>query len=190
MALAVDIDFNNTYELVPLFDDLKESTFDTRLRDGTYVPLKIEISNEPHELMPQVYNLAFGPLDAKGRINDKAELPHGDYSKVFSTILLDALIYLTKNNDHYIGIDGSDVLRAIYYFRVIQRNYDYLTSIFNISGLKYYVRINRFGKQQYHNPFDFNDVFVKPQKIEKGERIDFDTLYNYFIFNLKEEKSK
>jgi hypothetical protein len=24
--------------------------------------------------------------------------------------------------------------------------------------LKYYVRISRFGKTQYDNPFDFNDV--------------------------------
>jgi hypothetical protein len=190
MALSVNIDFENTYDIGFISDDLKTSFFKTELQDGSSVELKIEISNESHELMAELYNLAFGPIDEKGHIDDKAELPHKDYSKVFSTILLEALTYLSKNNSHYIGIDGSAVYRAYLYFRFIQRNYDYLNNYFNIFGLKYYVRITRFGKTQYQNPFDFNDIFTKPQKIEKfkkGERINIDSLYNYFIFNLKEQ---
>ena len=182
---AVNIDLSNTYDIETITGDLKESTFKTELKDGSSAVLKIEISNESHELMPEVYNLAFGPLNAFGRIDDKAELPHKDYSKMFSTIILEALTYLRENNGHYIGIDGSDIRRAYLYTRFIQSNYDYLTGYFNILGLKYYVRINRFGKTQYQNPFDFEDILVSPQKIEKTEKINVDTLYNYFIFNLK-----
>jgi hypothetical protein len=145
----------------------------------------VEISNETHELLPDVYNLAFGPLDAKGRINDKAELPHKDYSKVFSTILFEAWTYLKKNKDHYIGIDGSDNSRAYLYHMFIQRNYLYLNNYFNIYGIKYYVRITRFGKTQYDNPFDFSDIQTYPERIEHRVKIHLHLMYNYFIFNLK-----
>jgi len=187
MAVAVTIDFRNTYQVEPVSDDYRISKFNTILKDGTSEELKIKISNNAHELMPNVYNLAFGPEDDKGKINDKAELPHTDYSRVFSTILLEAYTYLRKHKTDSIGIDGSDMNRAILYFRFIQKNYDYLTGIFNIYGLKYYVRITRFGKTQYQNPFDFDDIFLKPQLIEKGEKINFDSLYNYFVFGLKEQ---
>ncbi len=187
MAVAVTIDFRNTYQVEPVSDDYRISKFNTILKDGTSEELKIKISNNAHELMPNVYNLAFGPEDDKGKINDKAELPHTDYSKVFSTILFEAYTYLRKHKSHSIGIDGSDMNRAILYFRFIQKNYTYLADRFNIYGLKYYVRITRFGKTQYQNPFDFDDIFLKPQLIEKGEKINFDSLYNFFVFGLKKQ---
>lgn len=79
----------------------------------------MEISNEAHELIPNVYNLAFGPTNARGDIDDKAQLTHKDYSKVFSTILFDGLIYLNSNRDHYLGIDGSDNARAYLYYKFL-----------------------------------------------------------------------
>ena len=63
MAIAVKIDFDNLYEIDTISEDLKISTFQTELTDGTFVPLKVEISNEAHELLPNVYNLAFGPIN-------------------------------------------------------------------------------------------------------------------------------
>jgi hypothetical protein len=56
---------------------------------------------------------------------------------------------------------------------------------FEIFGLKYYVRMTRFGKRQYDNPFDFADVLPSPEKIIKNMRIRLEWLYNYFIFKLK-----
>lgn len=92
---------------------------------------------------------------------------------------------MVNNPDHMLGIDGSDNRRAVLYFRMLQRIYDYLNNYFEIFGLKYYVRMTRFGKRQYDNPFDFADVLPSPEKIIKNMRIRLEWLYNYFIFKLK-----
>lgn len=184
MAIGVKIDFTSVYEVENLSEDLRLLAFKTHLTDGRYVELKVEISNETHELMPNVYNLAFGPLNLRGKIDDKIELPHQNHSKVFSTILLGALNYLAVNPAHYVGIDGSDNFRAYYYWRFLQRNHTYLAQFFEIFGIKYYVRITRFGKQQYQNPFDFGDLLAEPDRITKTDDWP-EHLYNYFIFKVK-----
>ena len=184
MAIGVKINFGQTYDFTEISPDGRMAVFSTALQNGTAVDLKVEISNDAHELLPNVYNLAFGPFDKKGEIDDRIELPHKDYSKVFSTILLTALNYLTTNPGHYLGIDGSDNRRAYYYWRFLQRNYDYLADYFEIFGVKYYVRISRFGKTQYENPFDFDDVFPYPDRIYKTVQWP-KLMYNYFIFKLK-----
>ncbi len=184
MAIGVKIDFDNTYDIDEISTDLKVANFLTELQDETKISLKVEIDNEAHELLPNVYNLAFGPTDQKGQIDDKAQLSHKDYSKVFSTVLLNALSYLTSNPDQYLGIDGSDNSRAFLYWRFLQRNYEYLDHYFEMFGLKYYVRISRFGKSQYDNPFDFEDIQPYPDKILKTDRWP-KLMYNYFIFKLK-----
>jgi len=185
MSVAVKLDFDNTYHLEPVSGDLRISTFQTQLQDGTEVPLKVEINKEPHELLPGVFNLAFGPMNEKGKIDDKAELTHKDYSKVFSSILLTGMIYLTKNKNHYLGIDGSNNARAFLYYRFLQKNYDYLNKFFKMYGLKYYVRISRFGKNQYDDPFDFKDILPGTGKIEKDMQLNPKFMYNYFIFRIK-----
>lgn len=184
MAIGVKIDFASVYDIESASSDLRLLSFDTQLTDGKTVRLKIEISNVAHELMPSVYNLAFGPMNSKGKIDDKAELPHKSYSRVFSTILLNAFNYLTKNPNQYLGIDGSDNFRAYYYWRFLQRNHAYLSKFFEIFGIKYYVRITRFGKLQYQNPFDFDDLLASPQKVLKIDDWP-EHLYNYFIFKVR-----
>jgi hypothetical protein len=186
MAVSFKIDFDNLYDIDNVSTDLKFSSFKTKLNSGRVVPINVKISNETHALLPNVYNLAFGPLNTKGKIDDKAELTHTDYSKVFSTILFSALAYLKTNPDHYLGIDGSDNARAYFYFRALQRNFAYLDQHFRMFGIKYFVRITRFGKTQYDNPFDFEDIMPYPFKIGKGDLISQDQMYNYFIFNLKQ----
>ena len=114
MAAPVKIDFDNLYEIENISQDLKFSSFRTQLNNGGDVPLVVRISNQSHALLPNVYNLSFGPLNAKGKLDDKAELTHSNYSKVFSTILFSALAYLETNPDHYLGIDGSDNARAYF----------------------------------------------------------------------------
>jgi hypothetical protein len=186
MAVAVSIDFDNTYEIEPISEDLRVSTFNTELANGEEIPLRVEISSEAHELLPSVYNLAFGPINKKGKIDDNAEIAHADYSKVFSSILLAALTYLTDHPEQYLGIDGSNNARAYLYYRFLQRNFDYLDQFFEMYGLKYYVRITRFGKNQYDNPFDFEDVQPMTARITKDQSISPDFMYNYFIFKTKE----
>jgi hypothetical protein len=103
----------------------------------------------------------------------------------FTTDLVFGYTYLLQNKEHMLGIDGSDNRRAALYFRMLQRNYDYLSNFFELFGLKYYVRMTRFGKRQYDDPFDFADVFGYPEKIVKGMQMSMDWLFNYFVFKLK-----
>ena len=185
MAVPLKIDFDNLYDIDDISPDLKLSKFKTTLENGNKVPLVVKISNQSHALLPNVYNLSFGPLNPKGKIDDKAELTHGNYSRVFSTILFSALAYLKNNPEHHLGIDGSDNARAYFYYRALQRNFNYLDHHFRMYGIKYYVRITRFGKTQYDNPFDFEDIMPYPFRITKGAEVSQDNMYNYFIFNLK-----
>jgi hypothetical protein len=186
MAVNVKIDFDSLYDIENISPDLKFSSFRTQLNNGIEMPLVVRISNQSHALLPNVYNLSFGPLNAKGKLDDKAELTHSNYSKVFSTILFSALAYLETNPGHYLGIDGSDNARAYFYYRALQRNFGYLDKHFRMYGVKYYVRISRFGKTQYDNPFDFEDIIPYPFRIGKDDPISQDHMYNYFIFNLKQ----
>lgn len=186
MAVQLKIDFDKLYDISHISTDLKFVSFSGPLKNGQSIPLNVKIGTLPHPLLPNVYNLAFGPLDKKGKIDDKAELSYIDYSRVFSTILFSALAYLKNNPDHYLGVDGSDNARAYFYYRAIQRNFDYLHRHFRMYGIKYFVRITRFGKTQYDNPFDFEDIMAYPYKIEKGAGISQDHMYNYFIFTLKQ----
>jgi hypothetical protein len=185
MAIGVKVNFEHIYELDSISDDLRIATFQSQLQGGGLTSLTIKISKDSHELLPDVYNLAYGPLKDGKHIDDKAEIPHQDYSRVFSTILLSALKYLITNPDHYLGVDGSENLRAWYYWRFLQRNYDYLAEHFDMFGLKYYVRISRFGKYQYDDPFDFEDIQPHPDRIVKMDGWPRE-MYNYFIFRLKE----
>jgi hypothetical protein len=165
---------------------LRTAIFHTELQDGKTLPLMIRINEVPHALFPNAYNMSFGPLNERGQINDKAELPHKNYSKVFSTILFRALQYLNINPDHYIGVDGSDNNRAYYYWRFLQRNFDYLAQYFDVFGVKYYVRITRYGKHQYENPFDFDDIHPKADMIVKTNEWP-EQMYNYFTFHKKQQ---
>jgi hypothetical protein len=184
MVHNLTINFDKSYELQPMTQDLRLSNFNTVLKEGQQVPIYVQIHNKPHVLLSDVYNLGFGPLKGN-QIDDRAELPHADYSRAFSTILLSGLTYLTSNPAHSLGIDGSDNRRAYLYYHILQNNYDYLNEYFLISGIKYYVRITRFGKNQYDDPFDFKDIMTDAIPIEKGVEIPRELMYNYFIFTLK-----
>ena len=59
---GVKIDFSITYDVAEVSEDLKTLTFETQLQDDTSVPLRVEISNESHELLPNFFNLALGQL--------------------------------------------------------------------------------------------------------------------------------
>ena len=52
--------------------------------------------------------------------------------------------------------------------------------------MKYYVRITRFGKHQYENPFDFKDVKSAVVKITRDSPRYPEFLYNYFLFTKKQ----
>jgi hypothetical protein len=187
MALNVKINFDDCYEIETLTSDLTLSKFTTVLKTGEEVPLAVQISNIPHPFIADVYNLAFGPLIAENRIDDKSKLQHQNHSKVFSTIIFSALSFLTENKEKFLGIDGSSNARAYMYYRCIQNNFDYLNQFFTIYGVNFYVRVLRKLKDEDEvNPIDPEDIKPLPELIEKGNSIPAEKLYNYFIFKLKE----
>jgi hypothetical protein len=51
-------------------------------------------------------------------------------------------------------------------------------------GIKYYVRITRYGKTQYDNPFDFEDIQPYPDRIVKTTEWP-EHMYNYYTFKLR-----
>ena len=72
---------------------------------------------KPHRMLPSVYNLAFGPIDEDGVIDDLVQIAHKAYNKVFSSILPAGLSYLEAHPEHNLGVDGSTNNRAyLYYF--------------------------------------------------------------------------
>lgn len=177
MALNIKIDFDDKYSICPV-NDFNYSAFETELVNGDKVRLGIRISTNRHYLMPDVYNLAFGPLNPNHEIDDKARLNHNNHSKVFSTIVFEALSFLTEHRDRFLGIDGSNTARAYMYYRCIQNNFDLLTSHFLIYGVNYYVRLLRDGTID-------ESILTVPNLIKKGESICCTKLYNYFIFKAK-----
>ena len=185
MALNIKIDFEDCYPIKSLSQDSLLTTFDTTLKNGNNIPIGVTISDEPHPLIPNVYNLGFGPLNPNNQINDKIKLYHENYSKLFSTIVLTGMSFLENNADKFLGIDGSNNARAYMYYRCIQNNYDYLRQYLNIYGVKYYIRILRKLKDNDSRvPFDDGDIVAMPQIINKNTQIRHEKLYNYFIFNL------
>lgn len=186
MALNVKINFENCYEVDDVSDDYSSCSFTTVLNDDTNVLLGVQIDQEAHHLMPDVYNLAFGPFNEKGEIDDQAKLTHADHSKVFSTIVLAAMSFLAEHPNKFVGIDGSNNARAYMYYRCIQNNFAYLSKYFKIYGVNYYARILRKKNDQDKTyPIDGHEWKAFPVLIENPINIRPDKLYNYFIFSLK-----
>ncbi len=146
------------------------SYFNSKLENGKDISLSVKISNQCHVLLPNVYNISFGPLNARGRSMIRLSSPIRIIPKSFPLFYFFAYAYLKNNPDHYLGIDGSDNARAYFYYRALQRNFNFLDKYFRMFGVKYYVRITRFGKTQYDNPFDFEDIMPYPFRIRKETR--------------------
>ena len=185
MGLNVKIDLRDVYEIVQEEREQRASAFDTILRSGEKVRLGVMISQTPHPLMKNVYNLAFGPIRKDGSIDDKARLSHRDHSKVFSTVVLEALSFLIEHPDKFLGIDGADYARAHLYNRYIRNNFEYLNTIFTMLGTKYYIRMLRQAEDE-NCDFDPNDMITKYEPITFDKKMPPEKLYNYFIFNLKQ----
>lgn len=184
MRLGIQLDFTDVYQIVDLSTDLASFRFKTEAQDGSKITLGVILANNRNRFLPQVFNLGFGPFKPDGTIDDKAVITHKNSSKVYSTILLGALIFLNNNRDRMVGIDGSDMRRAYLYYRLLQNNFDYLIRYFRLIGIKYYARLLRGIEQTDPLVPDPADITTRPSGISKGESIRCDKLYNYFMFDL------
>lgn len=180
MNLEVKIDFDNMYEIEWLANDFSYGRFFSQTPSGE-IELYVSILASNNPFLGQIPNLAFGPLKADGTIDDDAKIKHVDNSRVYSTMLFAALTYLKTQNLQFIGVDGSNHIRAFLYYKVLQLNYDYLAQYFHVAGVKYYVRLLR-GKHKT-DPYiaDNEDVTVIPMQITKLLRVENRKLFNYFV---------
>jgi hypothetical protein len=100
--------------------------------------IQVQIQPHPDELLPSVYNLAMGPLNDDGEIDDLARLKHANSDKLFSTIILFCVAFLDEYPDLIIGLDGSDDLRAILYHSMIVSNREHLSEYFVYVGVDWW----------------------------------------------------
>ncbi|MFC0780119.1 DUF6934 family protein [Flavobacterium sp. HJSW_4] len=179
----IKINLENTFEATYVGASFDQYIFESVLKDDTIIQLKVKFTNIAESLLPNVYNLAFGPFDTSGKINDSINLKHKDSNKVFSTIILFSITFLKNNPRMTIGIDGSDDLRANLYHRMFRFNYKDLQDFLVIIGVDWYVRLLRNGTIELD---DNGLAFFKP----KPEPFDFqrrtDDLYRYYMFNLNQ----
>ncbi len=179
----VKIDLENCYDIEFLTENFGLNKFNAITTENKNISLSIKISDTSHDLLPDVYILAFGKLNGE-EIDDRIRLKHKDVSKTFSTIIFTAYSFLTfeGNENKYLGVDGSDLARALMYYRCIQNNFDCLNQFFIISGVNYYVRILRSDQNNGNYIPDQTDWIALPKQIIKDDKVPIDKLYNYFIF--------
>ena len=94
--MRIIINLEDTYEPVTLETDLTMMTFIAPQIKNAAQELVIKIEPLGNPLLPNVYNLGFGPPDGKGGFIDNVRLKHEDAGKVFSTVLFLGLAFLGK----------------------------------------------------------------------------------------------
>ncbi len=177
--LMIKIDFDDTYDLYECGENLSFITFFTTLFDNSKLLLKVIIAPLNNPLLPNVFNLSFGPMMENGDINDTIKIKHKNINKVFSTIIFYALTFIKNNESISIGVDGSNDARAYLYHRMFISNKDYLKEYFDTIGVDWYVRLLRNNEIECDAT---GYAFFKP-KPEPFDYIRKSTdLYRYYIF--------
>jgi hypothetical protein len=176
------IDFENTFEPLEMSSDLTYMTFYSEEKNVGPILIKIQIRPISSPLLPNVHNLAFGPILKDGEIDDKAKVSHTDTNKVFSTILFFALIFLQKNREFTIGIDGSTESRAYLYHRMNQSNKESLEEYFVTIGVDWYVKLLRNNDVERNGK---GEPFFKPRPEPFDHQRLPNDLYRYYMFHLK-----
>ncbi|MDB5210714.1 MAG: hypothetical protein JWQ30_1541 [Sediminibacterium sp.] len=178
----IKINFEDTYDPIEVANDFSFMTFNSEVKANGATLLKIIIKSVGDPLLPNVFNLSFGPPVGDDAIDDQAEIPHQNLTKVFSTILLFGFTYLQNNPLITIGVDGSNDVRAYLYHRMFITNKEYLKEYFASLGVDWYVRLLRNGDIELD---DKSMPFFKP----KPEPFDYDrntsNLYRYYMFHLE-----
>ena len=176
----IKIDFENTFDIVEASEDLSYIVFYSFSKNGEKILLKAKISYLNDPLLPNVYNLAFGPIDENGDIDDFAKVNHADVNKMFSTLLFYCLVFLEKNPNAIIGIDGSNDVRAYLYHRMILTNRKYLFDYFVTIGVDWYVRLLRSGDVEVdNNGFPYFKPKPEPFDYQRNAK----DLYRYYMFH-------
>ncbi|MGN7723014.1 DUF6934 family protein [Chitinophaga sp. 22620] len=183
----IRVNLEDTFEQEELSKDFSFMTFYAPLKEGGEVLLKVSIEALNDPMLPNTYNLAFGPMDDAGNIDDTARVFHDNPDKVFSTILLFCLLFLRNNADFQIGLDGSDDPRAYLYHRMFITNKDYLDEYFETFGVDWYLRQLRNGDFETD---ENGQIFLKPKSENFNYRRSLKDLYRYYVFRLSRDKTE
>jgi len=176
------LDFEQIYAPVEIAEDLSYMTFYSPLRNGNSILLKSRVRPVDNPLLPDVFNLGFGPLDYDGEIDDNARLHHENVNKVLSTVLFFGLVFLGKFPQLTVGIDGSSEGRAYLYHRMILSNEIYLNDYFSIVGMDWYARLLR--NYMVKTCENGNPVLKPVLELVDTER-SLQDLYRYYMFRPK-----
>lgn len=176
------INLDDTIQPHYVSHDLMDFKFYSPLKTGGTAELMVQIRNINDPLLPNVFNLGFGPPDNSGSFSDRISLNHLNPGQVFSTIILLAVAFLRLNPSLAIGIDGSDDRRAYLYHRMFGSNRYALEDTLILTGVDWYVRLLRSGDVE-------RDPTGAPYFKPRPEAFDFQRktkdLYRYYIINLK-----
>lgn len=159
--------------------------FKAALYDGRMVNMRVEISGTEHELIKNVYDLKFGPVDNKGRIDHRSEFVYADYPLVFSSVMRFMMEYLKLYPDRSIGMNSNDDTRDNLRYGLIMMEFEEVSRYFDVCGVNLYVRLNCSSSMEYDNPFDFNEIYPQTAMLSRELNIPIDKLYNYIVFKLK-----
>lgn len=181
----IKVNLRETFEPEFVSEDFEWMIFYAPLREGGKVLLKVAIEPLGNSLLPDAYNLAFGPVDGSGEIDDLARIFHSNPHKVFSTILLFCLNFLLRNTNLRIGLDGSSDTRAYLYHRMFITNKEYLDEYFETFGVDLYVRMFRNGDLERN----VNGKLLSQPKPENfNYKRSLKDLYRYYMFQLNHKK--
>ncbi len=177
----VIINFQHTYDLLEVAPDFSSALFNSIDVSGKTVTLKVNIKLLGDMLLPNVYNLSFGPLKSNGDIDDEAKIHHQDRNRAFSTILFFCLVFLQEFPHITIGLDGSNDVRAYLYHRMFLSNRQYLGNYFVATGVDWHVRLLRNGTVE----MDADGLpFFKPRPEPFDYNRSTGDLYRYYMFRL------
>lgn len=180
----IKIDLNDTFDAIKVDEGLRHFTFNSILKNDDSVEIHVIITEHPDPLLPNVFNLGFGPLGDDGEINDQINLKHKNVSKVFSTVLFFAITFLEENNDkpYSIGIDGSNEIRAYLYHRMFRYNNEHLSDTILTVGIDWYVKLLRNGTDIERDRAGLPLFKPRPEPFDLNRSSK--DLYRYYIFSL------
>ncbi len=185
--MNININFDDIYNIESLEPDLSRFVFKSPVSDIMSIEIIVKIEPAFNPFLLEFFNMSFGPAieGEHNRLDDFAKVPHVNPSKTFSTILFCGLLYLQSNKGNYLDFDGSDFRRAYLYYRTIQRNFNYLSNIFKLVGIKYYARVIRGKDKNDLMTVDESELTFIPYLIENHPLTNHKSLFNYFTFYLK-----
>lgn len=183
MPLNIKLNLDNSYKLKsePTLDYF---VFTAVLKGGSKIPIVVIIHPPVNELMPDVYDLSYGPVDENQMIDENVILSFNNPSKVFSTLAFAALFFLNENPGAFLGISAVDTRQALLYRRLIKDNFDYIAHYYQISGVEFY------AKQDIANNKDGNKGLKPGQTLQvsneiKDVDVDLRNLFSYYLLKLK-----